>query len=209
MLPHTTSYLSPPVLARPERTTDRLLVWVWEHGSRSGGAAFIETYVSEGWNVLEISSQIPDYETVSVDLTETLKHAHSLIPGAATMFVAERGMASAVCHAATLADRGGLLGNPWGLVTLDAFAEPTFPSLGDRLCELRTHSTIWAAGRENRTLRARTLAHHKTLQARGLESRFIALPELARSLAERLTDSREPLGHDARWLIDPVHSRSA
>jgi hypothetical protein len=108
-----------------------------------------------------------------------------------------------------LAHRSDLLKSRCGLVTIDAFAGNGISALCDELAELRNLATIWAVHRTDRALRERTLRHHTTLQKLGRETHFMALPDPARSLAEQLTDSRDPLGRETRWLLDPVHSRTA
>jgi hypothetical protein len=208
-LAHAASSASAPVLARPERATDRLLVWAWRHGTESGGAAFIDAYVSEGWNVLEAGSARADVDAAAFGLVEAIKQARSHIGSAATVFVADDGMAPAVCRAVVLAHRSDLLKSRCGLVTIDAFAGNGISALCDELAELRNLATIWAVHRTDRVLRERTLRHHTTLQKLGRETHFMALPDPARSLAEQLTDSRDPLGRETRWLLDPVHSRTA
>jgi hypothetical protein len=196
------------VLARPERAIDRLLVWVWRHGSEAGGAAFIDAYVSEGWNVLEAGNATAD-EATAPDIVDAVRHARSHMDGTTTLFVADRGMATAVCKAVILAHRDRLLGGPCGLVTTDGFADGGLPALCEELAELENLATIWAVHRADRALRERTLRHHTTLQRLGRETHFMVLPDPARSLAEQLTDSRDPLGRETRWLLDPVHSRPA
>ena len=210
-LPHTASSTFRPVLSRPEWAADRLLVSVLRQDTESGGAAFMDAYVSEGWNMLEAGSATGDIDSdaVAFGLVEAVKQARSQTGSAATMFVADRGMASAVCRAVMLAHRDDLLGSLCGLVTVDAFAESRAPALCKELAELKNLATIWAVHRTDRALRERTLKHHTALQTLGRETHFLVLPVAARSLAEQLTDSRDPLGRETRWLLDPVHSRSA
>jgi hypothetical protein len=197
------------MLARAERMTDRLLVWVWKPGSEAGGAALIDAYVSGGWNVLEIGCASSDDDNTPAGIVDAVRQSRSRADGAPTIFIADKGTAFAVCQAALLARRSGLLTGPGGLVTVDAFAEDSVNEICEELAALEGLASIWAVHREERSLREKTLKHHMNLQARGRETHFLVLPDKARSLAQQLADPRDPLGREMRWLLDPVHSRSA
>jgi hypothetical protein len=200
------AFSSAPVLASPERASDRLLVWIWTPGSEAGGAAFIGAYVAEGWNVLEIGCAAADASVASIGIIDAVAKSRSRSEGA-TFFIADRGTASAVGQAIVLGDRDLLITGPCGLVTIDAFAEDGFAAAGETLSELGNLATIWAVHRDERALREQTLRHHAKLQTHGRETHFMVVPDHAKSLAQQLTDSRDPLGREARWLLDPVHSR--
>jgi len=197
---------SAPVLASPERASDRLLVWAWTQGAEAGGAALIDAYVAEGWNVLEIGCPAADTNALSIGIIDAVARARSRSEGA-TLFIADRGMASPAGNAIVLGHKDRLLAGPCGLVTIDAFAEDGFPAICETLAGLDTLATIWAVHRGARSLRERTLRHHAKLQASGRETHFIVVPDPGKSLAQRLADSRDPLGRETRWLLDPVHSR--
>jgi hypothetical protein len=203
------SFTGAPMLARAERMTDRLLVWVWKPGSEAGGAAFIDAYVSDGWNVLEIGCASSDDDGTPDGIVDAVRQSRSRADGAPTIFIADKGTASAVCRAVLLAHRGGLLTGPCGLLTVDAFADDGADETCEKLAALKNLAWIWAVHREERALREKTLKHHVNLQARGRETHFLVLPDKARSLAQQLADARDPLGREMRWLLDPVHSRSA
>jgi hypothetical protein len=94
-------------------------------------------------------------------------------------------------------------------VTVDAFADDGVNEICQKLATLQNLASIWAVHREERALREATLKHHVDLQARGRETHFLVLPDRTRSLAQQLVDARDPLGREMRWLLDPVHSRSA
>jgi hypothetical protein len=203
------SFTGAPMLARPERASDRLLVWLWKPGSEAGGAAFIDAYVSEGWNVLEIGCASPDDDGTPAGIVDAVRQSRSRADGAPTIFVADHGTASAVCQGVLLAHRSGLLTGPIGLVTVDAFAGNDIKAICDELAGLEDLAAIWAVHREEHALREPTFRHHMMLQARGRETHFLVLPDKTRSLAQQLADPRDPLGREMRWLLDPVHSRSA
>lgn len=202
----STAFSSAPVLASPERASDRLLVWVWKAGTEASGAAFIDAYVAEGWNVLEIGCPVSGASATSIGIIGAVAKWRSRSEGA-PLFVADRGTASAVGQAILLGDRDLLIAGSCGLVTIDAFAEDEFAAVGETLAGLENLATIWAVHRGERSLRERTLGHHAKLQASGRETHFMVLPDASKSLAQQLTDSRDPLGREARWLLDPVHSR--
>ncbi|HEX2366344.1 MAG TPA: hypothetical protein VHJ00_15130 [Bradyrhizobium sp.] len=203
------SFTGAPMLARPERASDRLLVWLWKPGSEAGGAAFIDAYVSEGWNVLEVGCASPDSEGTPAGIVDAVGQSRSRADGAPAIFIADQGTASAVCRAVLLAHRSGLLTGPSGLVTVDAFADDAVKAICEELAGLENLATIWAVHREERTLREPSFRHHMMLQVRGRETHFLVLPDKTRSLVQQLADSRDPLGREMRWLLDPVHSRSA
>jgi hypothetical protein len=203
------SFAGAPMLARPERMSDRLLVWVWTPGSEAGGAAFIDGYVSDGWNVLEIGCASPDDDGTPAGIVDAVRQSRSRTEGAPTIFIADKGTASAVCQAVLLAHEGGLLTGSTGLVTVDAFADDGANDICEELAALESLASIWAVHREEPALREKTLKHHVGLQVRGRETHFLVLPDKARSLAQQLADPRDPLGREMRWLLDPVHSRSA
>jgi hypothetical protein len=205
-LNHSTAFGSAPVLASPERVSDRLLVWVWKAGCEAGGAAFIDAYVAEGWNVLEIGCPASDVSATSIGIIDAVAKSRSRSEGA-TLFVADRGTASAVGNAVILGHKDRLIAGSCGLVTIDAFGESDFPSMSETLAGLQKLATIWAVHRGERALRERTLKHHAKLQASGRETHFMIVPDPAKSLAQQLADSRDPLGRETRWLLDPVHSR--
>ena len=207
-LNHSTAFSSAPVLASPERASHRLLVWVWKAGSEAGGAAFIDAYVAEGWNVLEIGCPASDASATSIGIIDAVAKSRSRSEGA-TLFIADRGTASAVGQAIVLGDRDLLIAGACGLVTIDAFAEDGFAAVGETLAGLENLATMWAVHRSERSLREQTLRHHAMLQASGRETHFIVVADPAKSLAQQLADSRDPLGRETRWLLDPVHSRSA
>jgi len=207
VLNHSAPFSSAPVLASPERASDRLLVWVWKPGAEAGGAAFIDAYVAEGWNVLEIGCPASDVSATSIGIIDAVAKSRSRSEGA-TLFIADRGTASAVGQAIVLGDRDLLIAGSCGLVTIDAFAEDEFAAIGETLSGLENLATIWAVHRGESTLREQTFRHHMMLQARGRETHFMIVPGPAKSLAQQLADSRDPLGREARWLLDPVHSRS-
>lgn len=208
-LPHAGPDASAPVLTRPEPTSDRLLVWIRTGGSEAGGAAFIDTYVSEGWNVLAVGVAAASDDLAVPIVVDAVKQAYSLQRCASTMFIADHGQASAVCRAIIRAHQDDLLKGPCGLVTIDAFADSAVPTLGKELAALENLATIWAVRRSDAALRKKTLAHHTALQTQGRETHFLVLADAARSLSEQLTDVRSPLGRETRWLLEPVHSRSA
>jgi hypothetical protein len=208
-LSHSVSFGGAPVLARPERASDRLLAWAWRPGSETGGAAFIDAYVSEGWNVLEMGCAAPGHDDIAAGIIDAVKQSLSHPDAAGTMFIADRGMASAMCKAVVLAHRVHLIAGPCGLLTIDAFAEDGVPAMAEELAGLENLATIWAVQREHRKLREQTFKHHAVLQACGRETHFLVLPDSSRSLAEQLADSHNPLGRETRWLLDPVHSRSS
>ena len=199
------SFASAPTLARPERSSDRLLVWAWRKGSETGGAAFIEACVSEGWNVLETGCNIAVNETTAADIADAVKQCAT--PGG-TLFIADRDLAPAVCRAVLDICRSGSIAGAVGLITVDAFADDALQPVADALAEFDVVATIWAARRNNADVRRKTLAHHTGLQARNRETHFVVLPDEARSLVQHLADPRDPLGREMRWLLDPVHSRS-
>jgi hypothetical protein len=208
-LNRSASFTGAPMLARPERMSDRLLAWVWQPGSEAGGAAFIDAYVSEGWNVLEIGCAAPGEHGAPAGIVDALRQSRSHSDRAQTIFIADRGTASAVCQAILLAYGSGLLTGPSGLVTVDAFADDGVNEICEELAALEHLASIWAIHREQRALREKTLKHHINLQAQGRETHFLVLADKARSLAQQLTDARDPLGREMRWLLDPVNSRSA
>jgi len=208
-LDHAASFGGAPVLARPERATNRLLVRVWKPGSEAGGAAFIDAYVSEGWNVLDIGCPASDNDETAAGIIDAAAKSGAGAEKAATVFIADRGTASAVGQAIVLGHRDRLIAGACGLVTIDAFAENGFPPIGEKLAKLESLATIWAVQREKRELRQQTMAHHVMLQAQRRETRFLAIQDASRSLAQQLADSRDPLGRETRWLLDPVHSRSS
>jgi hypothetical protein len=208
-LSHSASFSGAPVLARPERVSDRLLVWVWRPGGEAGGAAFIDAYVSEGWNVLEIGCPASDNGRTAAAIVDAAAKSRTRGDGVATIFIADRGTATAVAQAIILGHRDRLIAGRCGLVTTDAFAEDEFPAVCGELAEIENLATIWAVDRGERKLRQQTFKHHAMLQERRRETHFLVLPDPARSLAQQLIDSRNPLGREARWLLDPVHSRSS
>lgn len=198
-----------PMLARPDRASDRLLVWVWKPESEAGGAALIDAYVSDGWNVLEIGCASSDDSVTAAGIVDAVKQSGSPADGAPTVFIADRGTAFATCQAVLLAHRGGLLRGPSGLVTVDAFADDGVAAICEGLAALENLASIWAVHREERGLREKTFRHHASLQARERETHFVVLPDKAKSLARQLADPRDPLGRETRWLLDPVNSRSS
>jgi hypothetical protein len=204
-LRHAASFASAPTLARPERSSDRLLVWAWRKGSETGGAVFIEACVSEGWNVLETGCNVADNEATSADIVDAVKQCPL---AGSTIFLADQDLAPAVCRAVLDLCRSGSIAGAVGLVTVDAFADDTLGPVADALAEFAVLATIWAAHRNNADIRRKTLAHHTGLQARNRETHFVVLPDDARSLVQHLADPRDPLGREMRWLLDPVHSRS-
>ena len=203
------SFTGAPMLARPERASDRLLVWLWKPGSEAGGAAFIDAYVSEGWNVLEVGCASPDSEGTPAGIVDAVGQSRSRADGAPTIFIADQGTASALGRTVLLAHRSGSLTGPSGLVTVDAFADDDAKTTCEEIAGLENLATIWAVHREERALRELTIRHHMMLQARGRETHFLVLPDKTRSLAQKLADPHDPLGREMRWLLDPVHSRSA
>jgi hypothetical protein len=207
-LNHSTAFSSAPVLASPERASDRLLVWVWTPGAEAGGAAFIDAYVAEGWNVLEIGCPAADASVASIGIIDAVAKSRSRSEGA-SLFIADRGTASSVGQAIVLGDRDLLIAGPCGLVTIDAFAEDDFAAICEPLAGLENLATIWAVHRSEQSLREQTLKHHTMLQASGRDTHFMVVPDPAKSLAQKLADSRDPLGRETRWLLDPVHSRSS
>ena len=207
-LPHAASFSGAPVLARPERASDRLLVWVWKAGSEAGGAAFIDAYVSEGWNVLEIGCPAADKGGTAAGIVDAIKQSQTRADGP-KILIADRGMAPAVCKAVLLALRDGSMAGRCGLVTTNAFADDGVEAFSGEFAGAENLATIWAVHRRERTLRQQTLKHHMMLQAHGRETHFLVLSDPARSLAQQLADSRDPLGRETRWLLDPVHSRSS
>ena len=72
----------------------------------------------------------------------------------------------------------------------------TFRRLCEPLAGLENLATIWAVHRSEQRLREQTLKHHAMLQASGRETHFMVVPDPAKSLAQQLADSRDPL--DAR-----------
>src|SRR5260221_7575014 len=207
-LNHSAPFSGAPVLASPERASDRLLVWVWKPGAEVGGAGFIDAYVAEGWNGLEIGCPAFDASATAIAIIDAVAKSRSRSEGA-TLFVADRGTASSVGNAVLLGHKDRLIAGPCGLITIDAFAEDGFSAICETLGELEKLATIWAVHRGERALREQTLRHHMMLQARGRETHFMVAPDPAKSLAHQLADSRDPLGRETRWLLDPVHSRSS
>jgi hypothetical protein len=209
VLPPAASNAPAPVLTQPDEASGRLLAWIRPHDSKADGAAFIDSYVAEGWNVLEAGAAVADNEVAARSIVDAVKQADSYVSFTSIMFIADHGAASAVCQAILQAHRKDLLKGPCGLVTIDAFAERAVPALGDKLAELENLATIWAVHRTHSALRKRTFARHTALQTRGQETHFLVLPNAARSMAERLADTRDPLSREIRWLLEPIHSRSA
>lgn len=208
-LPHPTSNVFAPLLTRPEEASDRLMVWIQLDGSKAAGAAFVDAYVSEGWNVLEVGIAGENSHSAARDIVDAVRQAHLHLSYASAMFIADRGTAAAVCRAIILARQDGLLRVSCGLVTIDAFAESDILTLCGELAALGNLTTIWAVNRTDGVLRRTTFEHHTALQTQGRETHFLVLPDAAQSLAEHLMDARDPLGRGARWLLEPVHSRSS
>jgi hypothetical protein len=204
-LRHALSFASAPTLTRPERSSDRLLVWGWHKGDETGGAALIGACVAEGWNVLETACNVADKETTAADIADAVKQCPVF---GGTLFIADQDLAQSVCRAVLDLCRSGSIAGAVGLVTLDAFADEALQPLADALAEFEVLATIWAARRNNADVRRKTLAHHTALQARNRETHFVALPDDALTLAQHLADPRDPVGREMRWLLDPVHSRS-
>lgn len=207
-LNHSASFGSAPVLVCPERASDRLLVWIWKPGSEAGGAAFIDAYLAEGWNVLEIGCLASDGRTTSTDILGAVAESRARA-GGAVLFIADRGTASAVGQSIVLGDKNRLISGRCGFVTIDAFTEAGAPAICDTLAQLENLATIWAVRRAEPSAREATLRHHAVLQTRGRETHFLVVPDPAKSLAQQLADSRDPLGRETRWLLAPVHSRSS
>jgi hypothetical protein len=159
--------------------------------------------------VLEIGCASPGDDGTPAGIVDALRQSRTHSDRAPTIFIADRGTASDVCQAILLAHDGGLLTGPSGLVTVDAFADDGVDEICEELAALENLAAIWAVHREERALREKTLKHHVNLQAQGRETHFLVLADKARSLAQQLTDSRDPLGREMRWLLDPVNSRSA
>jgi hypothetical protein len=197
------------VTRRPERAKGRLLAWIRPRGSEAGDVAFVDTYVSEGWTVLEAGVATMYDDLAARSIVDAVKQACSRERYTSTLFVADRGTASAACKAVIQAHHDAVLNGRCGLVTVDAFAESAVPTLGKELAALENLATIWTVRRPDAALRKKTFAHHTVLQTQGRETHFLVLPDAARSLSEQLTDIRSPLGRETRWLLEPVHSRSA
>src|SRR3954453_8504526 len=160
-LKNAASFDSAPTLTRPERSSDRLLVWAWRKGGETGGAAFIEACASEGWSVLEAGCNVADSGTTAADIAGAVKQCPMF---ASTLFIADRDLAPSVCRAVLDLFRSGSIAGAVGLVTLDAFADEALQPLADALAEFEVLATIWAARRNNADVRRKTLAHHTALQ---------------------------------------------
>jgi hypothetical protein len=159
--------------------------------------------------VLEVGCASPDHDGTPAGIVDAVRQSRSRADGAPTLFIADQGTASALGRTILLAHRSGSLTGPSGLVTVDAFADDHVRAVCDELAGVENLATIWAVHREERALREPTFRHHMMLQARGRETHFLVLSDKARSLAQQLADARDPLGREMRWLLDPVHSRSA
>lgn len=207
-LNHSASFSSAPVLACPAPASDRLLVWIRKPGGEAGGAAFIDAYLAEGWNVLEIGCLATEGRTTSIDILGAVAEARARTAGT-ILFIADRGMASVVGQSIVFGDKDRRIAGRRGFVTIDAFAEAGAAAICDALAQLENLATVWAVRRGERGLRDATLRHHAMLQEHGRETHFVVVADPAESFAQQLADPRDPLGRETRWLLAPVHSRSS
>ena len=203
-LTHAASFVSPPVLAQPDRSSDRLLAWASRTGEEPGGAALIDAYTAEGWNVLQAECGAADSDSTAADIADAVRQCAG---SARIVFAAEPDLALAISKAALVFCASNSTAAV-GLVTTDALADEALPPIADRMAKLDRLATVWAVRRGNGEVRRKTLALHGKLQGLDRETHFVVLPEPTRPLVQHLADAQDPLGRETRWLLDPVHSRS-
>ena len=187
--------------AAPALEADGRLLIMLHANAGAEIAQALATLHHEGWNLLNIADA-PDDDAAAVELLALVQDTLNEIGGAPKpVFVAEAGAAGRACRTLALWHRRGTLPRDCGLVAIDALDIAV-----DSLTEIETLATLIAASREATAARGAGLASHRALQARGRDSRFVAVADT--QWAAQLADPAQPIGRELRWLLDPVHSRT-
>lgn len=188
--------------AAPRDFGSRILVLL-QDGDAVDSAHALAALKREGWSVLSFS-QTADSDNAAAELLALVQAGLDKAGSSPSpVFVCGCGTAALAIRTLTLWHRRGVLPRACGLVTIDAADLSLEP-----LAEIETLAWMIAANREAAAARHTGFACHHALQARDRDSRFIVM-NAARTLADEITDATGQFGRELRWLLYPVHSRSA
>jgi hypothetical protein len=189
------------VLYTADHPANRLLLWI-------GGTGDIEklatALTAEDWNVLHVGTA-PDANADAIigALAAAASHGDTSTGPLRIVAVAEPASVPTACAAVLETHRRGNGTAIAGLVTIDDVSDGAAS-----LVDIADLTTLIVARRHATQARQSGLAWHRRLQAQGRDVHFMVLED-GGSLMDQLTDPRDPLGREVRWLLDPVNSRTA
>jgi hypothetical protein len=162
----------------------------------------VEALTAEGWNVLDVPlAPIADVAAAAAQIVNALADATSTLSGAPRVVIIAAADAVPAALAVVLA-----LPAIAAIVTVDTPMSDA--DMAKSLAAIEGLTTLTVASRQSSQARRHGLALHRRLQSLDRDTHFMVQAESDRALSHRLSDPRDPLGRELRWLIDPVNSRS-